>query len=296
MGAEEAIESYIDDINNHLETIRQVTKKVLGEKDSNAKSQIAKDAEEPISEIEEIFKKKFVDKHIQRCQGRVEEFQSTRQTLEEKFETLKKNLRDAIKLGGGNETVQPTRSTNDRKIQNDDPDAEFRRQEKARKREEEEKQKQERILRETNGQPEEVNEVLKVQQDTLEALARSKGINVETLKIADRIGQKLAEQTEQMERIQAKLDELGDGISRAKKEVASVMRGIATDKIILAIICCIIFAGIIIVLIRIGYGIYQSVSGNTSLFPSSTAQKAPSSSSTAIVFKYSGGNIQWNKN
>jgi len=96
-----------------------------------------------------------------------------------------------------------------------------------------------------------------------------------------------------MERIQAKLDELGDGISRAKKEVSTVMRGIATDKIIIGIICCLVFCGVLIVLIRIGYGIYQKVSGNTSLFPSSTPQTAPSASASATMLHYNGGNIIW---
>lgn len=292
MGKEDVLESYIEDINSLLDTIRLVTKKVRSAKDGNSKIEASKEAEEPIQEIEEIFSKRYVERTISACGDRAKEFRDKRNELEEQFESLKKNLKESVDVGGKGE-VQPVSRT-ERKPVVEDPDAQLRIQEKAERRKLEVKQIEEKKELEKE-QPDEIDKIKGVQKNTLDALARAKGINIETLKIADRIGQKLVEQTEQMERIQAKLDELGDGIGRAKKEVGAVMRGIATDKIIMGIICCIVFVGIIIVCVRVGYGIYQRVSGVASLFPTSTPQKAPTSSSSAsIVFKHTGGNVFWN--
>ena len=70
-----------------------------------------------------------------------------------------------------------------------------------------------------------------VREEALKSIKNSQAINEETLKIADGIGQKLAEQTEQMERIQEKLDTLGDTIGRAKHEMGTFLKGLATEKV-----------------------------------------------------------------
>jgi Fe2+ transport system protein B len=216
--------------------------------------------------------------------------------LEDVFERLKKNLKEALKESSDSAPVvtrEPVKS-NQKNNHSEDPDVQARKEEAAKRRMQAEEDSQRRKQIENSDHHEGVKQVLNVQEDILESLARSKGINVETLKIADRVGAKLAEQTEQMERIQAKLDELGDGLKRAQKEVSTVMRGIATDKVILAVICCLVMVCLLLLLIRIGYAIYQKVAGVTSLFPSPTGQKPVTSSSVASLFKYNGGNVLWN--
>ena len=69
--------------------------------------------------------------------------------------------------------------------------------------------------------------------------------------MADGIAQKLIKQTEDMEAIQTRLDELGSGLNRATKEANTVMRGIATDKLMIVIICCIIAIALALVVGRI---------------------------------------------
>ena len=295
MGAEDLIESYIDDINSAFSTIRDVTKKVQNEKDGSKKANEAKNADEAIETIETIFAKKYTQRIIDRTGDRKDEFNKRRQELEEVFERLKKNLKEALKESSENTVVTRNEPKKTPTTISEDPDVQARREEAARRRMQAEEESQRRKQIENSDHHEAVKAVLNVQEDILESIARSKGINVETLKIADRVGAKLAEQTEQMERIQAKLDELGDGLKRAQKEVSTVMRGIATDKIILAIICCLVVVCLILLLVRIGYGIYQKVTGNGTLFPSPVGQKpVTTSSSIASLFKYNGGNVLWN--
>lgn len=141
-------------------------------------------------------------------------------------------------------------------------------EEKARKRQERERRRQkeeeERLKR--SEQPQEVQEILGIQQETLASLARSKGINEETLKIADGIAQKLAQQTEQMEAVQVKLDELGSGLKRAGKEANTLLRGIATDKLMMVILCCIILIALAIIVARI---VIYYVGQYPNIFPTS---------------------------
>jgi len=295
MGAEDLIESYIDDINTHLATIREVTKKVQNEKDSGRKANEAANADEAVQSIQSILDKKFTTRVIDRTGDRKDEFVKRRQDLEDSFDRLKKNLQEALKETTSSAPVvsrsEPKKQT---QTQTEDPDVQARREEATRRRMAEAEESQRRKQIQESEHHESVKAVLNVQEDILESIARSKGINIETLKIADRVGQKLVEQTEQMERIQAKLDDLGDGLNRAAKEVSTVMRGVYTDKIILAVICCIVTIAILLLLVRIGYAIYQGVSGTKSLFPSPTGQKPATSSSVASLFKYNGGNVLWN--
>jgi DNA repair exonuclease SbcCD ATPase subunit len=92
--------------------------------------------------------------------------------------------------------------------------------------EEEEKQQQEK----TNN-VEEIDEVLDIYKKAIASIKNSQAINEETLKVAEGIGQKLAAQTEQMLTIQSKLDQLGDGLGRARHEMNTFLKGLATEKV-----------------------------------------------------------------
>jgi len=173
MGVEEVIETYIDDLQQHFETIRGITKRVVNEKDNNSKANIAKEADETIQAVEEIFTKKFTEKILNRSGARKEEFQGRRQECEDTYERLKKNLNDALKLSSGTTSEPVRQNQNKQSNQEEDPDAIQRKEERKRRREQEEKEKQQRILLESSNQPDEVKEILVVQDDILASLARS---------------------------------------------------------------------------------------------------------------------------
>ena len=83
----------------------------------------------------------------------------------------------------------------------------------------------------------EVEDILEYYDQIIKELATISGINEETLRVADGIGQKLSEQTEQMEIIQSKLDTLGDTMGRAKNEMGTFLKGLATEKVTRKKIC-----------------------------------------------------------
>ncbi len=104
-----------------------------------------------------------------------------------------------------------------------------------------------------------IDTILDIQSQTIESIMRSKGINEESLKIINAISIRLTEQTERMESIQVKLDELGDGLERAKKEANTVIRGIVTDKVLLCLICTVVILFFIGMCISISWNIYKRV-------------------------------------
>jgi len=245
-----------------------------------------------------LILKHFLKKKFDRALNRVtdtnqkNDYINKKKTIEETLSTLKSNLQSASKGNsstGSNSIVQeqPKKLTKEKDNNKDNNKKDNKSgsvvisiedEERDRKRREREK---ERALRddaklrklEEGNQPKEVKEIIDIQKDTLSSLARSKGINEETLRIADQIAIKLAQQTEHMEQIQNKLNELGTGLTRAGKEVNTVMRGIATDKLLMLCICCIILIAFGLLIGRI---IWYAVDKVQASFPTSTSGSSPS--------------------
>ncbi len=61
-----------------------------------------------------------------------------------------------------------------------------------------------------------------------------------TQELGGEISEKLKKQKEQLDIVSVELDDLGGQIKRAKKEVTSFMKGIATDKMLIVCICLVI--------------------------------------------------------
>ena len=93
-----------------------------------------------------------------------------------------------------------------------------------------------------------VDTVLDIHDKNNQILDNMIKIGEETIQVGDLAAKKLKEQTEKMILIQKDLDELGDGLQRAKKELASFIRGTHCDKIVICIFIVAVMAmiGVII--------------------------------------------------
>jgi SNARE protein len=89
------------------------------------------------------------------------------------------------------------------------------------------------------------------QQSALDALKRIEGTVQATQEVGESAAQKLAEQTEQMHRMNAKLDKLDSEVDRAKGELNAFIRRMMTDKIILCFILLVIIAVVAVVAIKL---------------------------------------------
>jgi len=190
-------------------------------------------------------------------------FTTQLKTLEETYSTLKNNLTIASQTTQNNnqpisnvEKVSKTTSNNE-EIDRKNQERQKRKEEDAKRKEFEQQQ-----LLQKNQRPE-VHEILQIQQQTINTFHQGVKINQETISVADQVCKKLADQTEQMIAIQKSLDELGDGIGRAKKEVGVAMRGIFCDKIGLAIVIILILLVCAAILAQI---IYSAVKGKGNLW------------------------------
>jgi SNARE protein len=89
------------------------------------------------------------------------------------------------------------------------------------------------------------------QNHALAALSRIEQTVEDTKEVGDSTAQKLAEQTEQMHRMNDKLDKLDSEVDRAKSELNAFIRRMMTDKIILCFILLVVIAVVAIVIIKL---------------------------------------------
>ncbi|KAF0974096.1 hypothetical protein FDP41_006706 [Naegleria fowleri] len=114
-----------------------------------------------------------------------------------------------------------------------------------------------------NGQPKQmqkghsrVDEILTIYDKNNEMLDNMIRIGDETIQIGAAAAEKLKQQTERMVLIQKDLDELGDGLKRAKKELNAFIRGTNCDK---AVICIFIIIVLVMVAVIIGWQVAKYV-------------------------------------
>lgn len=89
-------------------------------------------------------------------------------------------------------------------------------------------------------------------------------IGNETIEIGTAASEKLKQQTERMDLVQKDLDDLGDGLKRAKKELSTFIRGTNCDK---AVICIFIIAVLLMVGVIIAWQVakYVCIKGVTNV-------------------------------
>lgn len=88
----------------------------------------------------------------------------------------------------------------------------------------------------------------KVQEKSLDSLGHTLQTIDSTKEVGSATAQKLHEQTEQLVKVGEQVDEMQSYLDQANKELRSFVRRIATDKIILGLIC-IIVVGIIVIIV-----------------------------------------------
>jgi len=200
-----------------------------------------------MDEVEKILEK-TIPKGIERLPDDLKEsYQAEKQDAEENYNILKEQLEAAKNkskfhflqlktfVDGRNDELTidittPKEQIIDIRNEEELKESRERALEKQRQKEIEiEKEKQLQI--ESKEGIDEVQDILEYYDQIIKELATISGINEETLRVADGIGQKLSEQTEQMEIIQSKLDTLGDTMGRAKNEMGTFLKGLATEKV-----------------------------------------------------------------
>ncbi|EFC37634.1 predicted protein [Naegleria gruberi] len=107
-----------------------------------------------------------------------------------------------------------------------------------------------------------VDEVLDIYDKNNDMLNNMIKMGDEMIQVGAAAAEKLRQQTERMNAIQKDLDDLGDGLKRAKKELNAFMRGTACDKAVVIIFIIVIIA---MVLLIIGWQIakYFCIKGST---------------------------------
>lgn len=281
MAAEDIIEQCIQDVYAEFNIISDLLAKLKVEKDTQLKNHYDKEINDRLVIVERLLIRKFGQRTIDRAGDRKKEFENSKMEIQSKIASFEDELFQTKenKPARKPKPIHKNILLEERRIKSKSEllEENIRKEETIKRKYWEHSPKE--IIVEIAEPHQAILEVLSIQEETIHSISRMKGINEETLRIAIKCSQKLSEQTEKMEKIQEHLDDLGDGLSRAKKEVSSVMRGIATDKMILCVICTIVILGIILIGIRLGFGIYNKVNNiTTPLFSQPVAQKPIKSS------------------
>jgi len=109
---------------------------------------------------------------------------------------------------------------------------------------------QQKIKLEEHGKAR-INEIEDKWIETNGAIVRIISENEKTIENATKTAEKLKEQTEKIERLQRELDDLGDGLKRAGKELNTVFRNFYKDYIIIGVFGIIILSVTILIIARI---------------------------------------------
>ena len=109
---------------------------------------------------------------------------------------------------------------------------------------------------------ERVDEILTIYKENDQIIDGMVRIGEETIHIGTNVTKKLKEQTERMDIIQKDLDNLGDGLKRAKNEVKAFFRGTNCDKVV---ICIFIIVILLMVCVIVGWQVakYVCIKGST---------------------------------
>jgi SNARE protein len=92
----------------------------------------------------------------------------------------------------------------------------------------------------SSGAKELVDAAKRIQQESKESTTRTKQQLQHTIEIGASTNAKLKEQTQQLEGVDKKVEQIDDNLKRADKQIRIFMRRMATDKVVLALVLMVV--------------------------------------------------------
>jgi len=104
----------------------------------------------------------------------------------------------------------------------------------------------------------------KLQDESLDSLERSKKVIADAQQIGTDTAKTLKDQTEQLNRVNADVDSIHSNLKLAEKQLKNFVRRMATDKVIMILLCLIVLAVIGLIAVEtVGGGKKKDDSGDT---------------------------------
>ncbi|TPX35679.1 hypothetical protein SmJEL517_g01906 [Synchytrium microbalum] len=113
-------------------------------------------------------------------------------------------------------------------------------------------------------------QALATQEESLAATSRTKAIVEQTIQMGGNITEELKKQTEQIENIDADVDQVENNLKRADKQLRVLIRRMATDKIFLLMILLVV-VGILLAIASVVLKKYTGIGSGASAAASPTA-------------------------
>ena len=228
MGINEILESYFEKINEFFEELRDIIKKMKHTNNLDERKVISEKSKEVCDNID-----KNIDK-AKRGLGKL--------TDKEKFENI---------LCATNQTYEFLKSEIDKLLTNKEVDNKRKNNINEDRYNDKEIEKQHERVQLQEHAKGRTDEILGIWSEINGITEGIQIMNQDTIDIANKTKEKLKIQTEKMEKIQADLDDLGDGIKRAGRELGGVFRNFYRDYIIVGCFGTILIVTFCLIVIRI---------------------------------------------
>ncbi|TPX49374.1 hypothetical protein SeMB42_g01821 [Synchytrium endobioticum] len=112
-------------------------------------------------------------------------------------------------------------------------------------------------------------QALQVQEESLAATNRTRAVVEQTIQMGGTINEELKRQTEQIQNIDADVDQVENNLKRADKQLRVLIRRMATDKIFILMILLVV-VGILLAIVSVVLKKYTGFGGGSSASPSPT--------------------------
>jgi len=240
----EGLAYYFDDLRSQLKKLNRRINDLKNAKASE-KSSKQKEAEKVLNNTQETMNL-FQSSLNQADASEKRQYTDDFERMKKKFNKYKKDFESAK---SGKSTGESARNEllNDKKKDGADKDGNGKKK-KRRDRKAEEATDGNQVQVQTFDKH--TQEVIDLQQKNLDKLEELVGLNEETIQIGQKAAARLKEQTEKLHIIQAEVDEIGSGLKRAKKEMASFYRNIVCSKVIILIIIILMLLAVTAIVLR----------------------------------------------
>lgn len=244
----EGLNYYYDDLNSQLKKLRRKVKAIDSAKASDKASKV-KDAEKVMNSTQEAMNL-FQSSLNQADASEKRQYTDDFEKLKKSFNKLKTQL-DGHKSGKSSDSAARNELLNDKESGGGSKDGDGGGGKKKTRREKKAEAADGADQVQVQTFDKHTQEVIDLQQRNLDKLEELIELNEDTIQIGQKAAARLKAQTEKLHKIQAEVDEIGTGLKRAKKEMASLYRNIVCSKVIILIIIIVMLLIVAAIVLRV---------------------------------------------
>lgn len=238
--SEEVLHDYIEEISDALHSVKLSLRKARNENNAEQKASHGKAAQKAMSKIDTKFNMYREELEMMRSGETKQIFLAAYEKLQRKAQELNHEMEGGPHIVTLPSKSSPVLTSSEIELTYVSPEV--------------------RTQHYTMGQVPMLDDAVEIASSSTAILQDISKRNEETIDIGAEAAKRLQTQTQKMKDIQHRLNELGTGAKRARRELGAFMRMVFCDKVILLVILFVILAVAVFVVLRIVFPQYFTVS------------------------------------